>query len=183
MSRSLLQYLPIALVLLLVVRRAGRARQVRIQRMWITPILASVAAVSTLAREPFPSIAALGIFLLAALAGAGAGYFRALHIKLSLDPETGSVSSKATPIGSALVVVFVVLRIGMEYFVKGGVPHQGFAARAMAGPAAHGVDLFRLADALLIFSTMMTVAQRFEIWRRAAPLIAAHKADKVAGPP
>jgi hypothetical protein len=149
--------------------------------MWLTPIIASLATASTLAREPFPSLVALVIFLLAAAAGAGAGYFRALHIELTLDPETGNVSSKATPVGSALVVVFLVLRLGMEYFLEGGVPHHGFAARAMAGPAAHGVDLFRLADAGVIFSTMMTVAQRFEIWRRAAPMVAAHKASRLEG--
>lgn len=183
MPAHITNYLIFAAVILLIarlaVRRSARSRRIRIQRMWLSPILASIATVSTLAREPFPSIWALGIFALATAAGAGSGYFRALHTELTLDPETGNVSSRATPIGSALVVVFLFLRFAIEYFVKSGVPQAGFGHRVLEGPAAHGVDLFRLADAALIFSTMMTVARRYEVWRRAMPMIAAHKAARI----
>ncbi len=49
-----------------------------------------------------------------------------------------------------------------------------------AAGSTHGVDLFRLTDAALIFSTLMMIAQRIEIWRRAQPLLAEYRAAKAA---
>jgi hypothetical protein len=44
-------------------------------------------------------------------------------------------------------------------------------------PPQHGVDLFRLADAALIFSAAMTIAQRLEVFRRAHLLLKAQKSQ------
>jgi hypothetical protein len=100
MPKDYFNYLPLVIALLIVLRRSGRARKVRVERAWITPTLAVLGVWTTLSREPLPGGAALALLVAAALIGIGAGYYRALHIELSLDPESGQVMSKATPFGT-----------------------------------------------------------------------------------
>jgi hypothetical protein len=145
--------------------------------MWVTPLLGLVAVVSALARESAPGAIATAVLAAATLAGAGAGYLRALHIKLSIDDETGSVTSKATPIGTLLIVAFLLVRVGLDYAINGawrpGPPR-------FVNPSSHGVDLFRLADAAMLFATAMTLSQRVEIFRRTQQLIGERKETRLA---
>lgn len=161
---GLLDYLPIGVVLLIILRRAGRSQKVNVERMWITPLLAGVAVWSSMSRESMPGVAAIAIFVAATLLGAGSGYFRALHIELTRDPATGEIMSKATQFGTILIVFFLLVRFGLKYLTTGSlgpnIPHPGQAA-------AHGVDIFRLADAGTIFAMAMMIGQRLEILRRA----------------
>src|SRR5215831_1733088 len=173
MPKDYFNYLPLAIALLIVLRRSGRARKVRVERAWITPILAVVGVWATLSREPPPGGVALAILVAAAAIGLGAGYYRALHIELSLDPQTGQVMSKATPFGTILIAVFLVLRFGLDYAVNGG--WKPGPPRFVMPPPQHGIDVFRLADAALIFSTAMTIAQRLEVFRRAHLLLKTQK--------
>jgi hypothetical protein len=175
-----------ALALLIILRRSGRSRRVRVRSAWLFPLFGLLSAGSTLANEPFPSLVAITILVVASAAGVAAGWFRALHVELALDSETGNITSKATPIGTYLIVVFMGLRLGLGYAFNGapgaGLPH----GPPMIGAPKHGVDLFRLADAALLFSTFMSVAQRLEVWRRAQPLLAqdrSAKAEAAKGPP
>jgi len=177
MPNNLFNYLPLVIALLIVLRRSGRAKKVRVERAWLTPILAILGVWATLSREPLPGGVALAILVGAAAIGIGAGYYRALHIELSLDPETGQVMSKATPFGTILIAVFLVMRFGLDYAFNGG--WQPGPPRFVMPPPQHGVDVLRLADAALIFSTAMTIAQRVEILRRAHTLLTARKSKEI----
>jgi hypothetical protein len=165
---GLLDYLPLGIVLLIILRRSGRAQKVRVDRVWVTPLLSALAIWSQMSREPTPGILAIAIIAAAALIGIGAGYFRALHIELSRDLATGEVMSKATQFGTLLIVFFLLVRSGLAYLTKGsfgpGLAQAGQVQR-------HGVDIFRLADAATIFATAMMLAQRLEILRRAHLLL------------
>lgn len=186
MLKELGPYIGPILVLLIVIRRAGRARRIRTSNMWVIPALAVLATGSTLAREPFPSVVAIGLFVLAAIAGAMIGYFRALHLNISLNRETGQVSSQPTQLGTILMVAFMALRMGLELYFNGKVNVAAFVGPSI--PHApnlpmHGVDLFRLTDAALIFSTAMMIVQRIEIWRRADALRADFRSQMQAAAP
>jgi hypothetical protein len=112
--------------------------------------------------------------------GIGAGYFRALHLELTID-ENGKVFSKATPIGTYLIAGFFLLRFGIDYEINGGWRP---GPPRFVNPMANGVDLLRLADAALIFTTAMMVSQRAEIWRRAQGLLGGHSGQgRVVTPP
>lgn len=176
MPKDYLNYLPLAIVILIVLRRAGRPQKVRVERAWINPLLALVGVWSTMSTESFPSPAAILIFAVAILLGTAAGYFRALHMALSVDAESGQVMSKPTQLGTVLIVVFLLLRVGLNYLTTGKF---GPAAR-FAQPHQHGVDIFRLADAALLFTTAMLLAQRGEIVRRAYLLRREHKRASAA---
>ena len=177
MPKELSNYLPLVIALLIVLRRSGRAQKVRVERMWVTPVLSLFGIWSTLVREPFPGAVALAILVAASAIGIGAGYYRALHIELSRDPGTGQIISKATPFGTILIAVFLILRFGLDYAVNGG--WKPGPPRFVMPPPQHGVDLFRLADAALLFSTGMMLGQRFETLRRAHALLRAEKTKEM----
>ena len=178
MPKDFANYIPLAIVVLIVLRRSGRARKVQVERGWITPALSLIGVVSEMARETLPGPAAIAILAIAALLGLAAGYLSALHTELSYDDSTGHVMSKPTQLGTVLIVVFLLLRVGLDYLMTGKV---GPAAR-FAQPREHGVDLFRLADAALLFSAAMLIGQRLEILRRAHGLIRARKSGASPGP-
>jgi hypothetical protein len=150
------------LVFALILRRSLRERKVRTTRMWLYPAILGVAALYTMAHEPMPGLAAIAGFVGAAVAGAGLGYLRARHQQFKLDPSTGEISSRATPLGTILIGVFFLARFGLEFFTH---------ARDMP----HALGLQRATDAGLIFAFALMVAQRWEISRRARAL----RAEKV----
>lgn len=145
------------LVFLLILRRSLRERKVRTTRMWLYPAILGAAALYTMAHEPMPGLAAIAGFIAAAILGAGLGYLRARHQQFTLDPATGEISSKATPIGTILIGAFFVARFGLEFFTH-------------ARDVPHALGLQRATDAGLIFSFALMVAQRWEILQRAKKL-------------
>lgn len=177
MPRDFTPLIIFAVALLVVLRRSGRAQRVKMGRAWVLPAIGLLSAWNTLSGEPFPSLVAILILVAGSALGIAAGWFRALHVELTVDPETGEVMSKATPIGTYLIIGFMALRILLGYAFH-GAPGTGVPHAPSIGAAKHGVDLFRLADAALLFSTFMSATQRLEIFRRARPLLAQHRAAK-----
>jgi ABC-type uncharacterized transport system permease subunit len=165
--RHLFPFIVPVLLIALVVRRSMTSRAVRVQTMWIMPAILLSVACATLATSRMPGPIALAAFVVAALAGGGVGYLRARHLELSVDPETGAISSKATPIGAILIVGLVLIRIGLKY----AFPEMG------ANPGGHvAADAIVWADGALIFSAAMLATQAIEIWLRTQPLLAEHAA-------
>jgi hypothetical protein len=84
-----------------------------------------------------------------------------------VDPVTGTVSSKSTPIGMILIVGLVAIRIGLKY----AFPEMG------AQPGGHlAKDAVLWTDGALIFSAAMLATQAIAIWQRTRPLLAEHAA-------
>ena len=166
-------YLVIVAGLVVMLIRANREQRVRPGRMWIVPVLGIVALVTNLSRESSTGVLALAIFAVALAAGVAAGWFRALHTQLTIDPATKEVTSKPTLVGAFLIIGFVALRVVLD--TLSGQPPGAVTE------AARNKDVLHLADVGLIFSLAMIVVRRLVIWRRAHALIAAHAA--VAIPP
>lgn len=150
------------LIFALVIRRALRERRVNTTRMWLYPAILGVAALLTMAHEPLPGLVAIVGFIAAAIVGAAIGYLRARHQQLTFDPKTGSISSKATPIGVLLLGGFFLLRFALEFY-------------SHSRDVPHALGLQRATDAGLIFSFALMTAQRWEIWKRAKVI----RAEKV----
>lgn len=149
------------LVLVLILRRSLRERKVKTDRMWLYPAILGVLVLYTMAHEPLPGLGAIAGFIGVAILGAGLGYLRARHQQFSLDPASGDIMSKATPIGTILIAGFFVLRFGLEAF-------------SHARDLPHALGLQRATDAGLIFAFALMMAQRWEIWKRAKAMRAAH---------
>jgi uncharacterized membrane protein YgdD (TMEM256/DUF423 family) len=167
MPRNFFELLPLALIALIVLRRAGREKTVRVERLWVTPVLSLIAVAMTLGQEPVPGIAATAMMAVGAVVGVGSGYLRALHLELSID-DKGKVISKATPIGTYLVAGFFLLRFALNYAINGG--WQPGPPRFI-NLTQNGGGVLRLADSALLFSTAMMISQRVEMWKRAQALV------------
>jgi len=173
MPHGLIPYLIPLVVVALYARRAFRARRITASRMWIGPAYLGVALIATMANAPMPDLLGMSIFAVAAALGVGAGYLRALHQEFSVDPKTGAVTSKATPLGSMLFLGILVVRLSLDFYLHGGF-----------GPPAHGIPAVnphtvQYVDALLIFAFAMIAASAWELYRRARPLLAAKASASV----
>jgi hypothetical protein len=169
-------YIGPLLVIALVGRRLIRnaPRKVKVNRMFILPVIATVATASTLAMTPMPSLFWIAGFAIAAALGAGVGFLTTHHQEFSLDYDTGEITSKATPIGSILIGALFVVRYGLKF----AFPQLG--GSGIGSPIAHpSADVFAWTDAGLFFSVAMVIARVATTWLRTRPLILAHRAAKL----
>jgi len=169
-----LQYIGPAIVVIVIARRllrAPQARRIRPGLLWIQPAILLAGMIALFAATPVQlSPLSLAIFVVAAIAGGTVGYFRALHQEFSIDPETGNVMSKATPLGSVLFLGIFIVRFVMNTWMKDGQQTD------MAHPPSANVLLYT--DATLFFAFAMVAATAWEIWRRTRPIVAEHKAGQ-----
>jgi hypothetical protein len=108
------------------------------------------------------------LFVLGAAAGAVVGYLRALHQEFSIEPETGNVMSKSTPLGSILFLGLFVVRFGLSYWFRGGAAPGALQTRS--------AEIVLYTDTMLFFAFAMVSVSAWEVWRRTRPLLALHKA-------
>jgi hypothetical protein len=99
------------------------------------------------------------VIVLAALMGAGIGWQRGRLTRINLDPETGVLTSQASPAAVILIVAVFALRYGLRFWL---LQHPGKGAQALVAT-----------DALLLFSVGMISVSRIEMWIRCRRLMAA----------
>ena len=179
MPKDFAQYLPILLIVALIgfrLLRAAQMRKINPGRLWISPVIALTGMVLLFALLPSPlgNPFAIPIFAGAALIGVGVGYLRGKHQEFSIDPATGDVMSKASPIGTIVFLAVFVVRFGLRTWM--GNP-QADAGR----PLDPNVTLYT--DATLFFAFGMLSATAWEVWRRTRPLVLAHRAAPPPLPP
>jgi hypothetical protein len=184
---------PLIVVVILARRLIRNApRKVKTGRMFVLPGIVAVATVITLYSTGVPGILWIGIYVVALILGAVVGFLSAHHQEFALDYETGTITSKATPIGSALVVALFAVR----FLLKLIMPQVAGSATAVSSytpssplpsvPAHATGALLGWTDAGIIFSTGMLLARAATTYLRAQPLLAAHKEhleNKASGAP
>lgn len=174
------QYLPYIFPLLVVgllARRALRAqapRRIRPSRLWIGPLYIAVAMGLVLWSSPMPSAFGFVLFIIGAVLGGIVGYFRALHQEFSIEPETGNVMSKASPIATVLFIGVFLVRYALNYWMNGGEAPDALHAKS--------AQLMLYTDTMLFFAFAMVSVSAWEVWRRTRPLVAEHKAAQAVSP-
>lgn len=143
--------------------RATRGRPLNPDRLWIRPALLFLFLVLAFLHPPAITFLSLGAFVLALAAGIGTGYVRAAHQTLTIDRESGTITSKMSAIGSLLFVAVFGVRYLIRIAMNGGQAPQDFTPHS--GPA------LIVADALLIFLVAMVAAMAWQTWRRARQLL------------
>lgn len=169
-------YIVPLLVVALLARRLIRnvPQKVRIRRLFIAPVIAIAGAASLLAISPMPPLFWIVGYAIAVAAGAGIGFLTAHHQEFAIDPQTGAVTSKATPIGSILVVALFALRFGLKIVF----PQLGGTA-----PQAHpSADVLAWTDAGILFSAGLVTTRALVTWLRTRPLITEHRAASLTPP-
>ena len=163
----LLPYLVPLLILVLVVRRSLRERRVRLETLWIAPLVFGAITVFTLWHSPPPSMAwTLGLAA-AFAAGCGAGWLRGKATTISIDPQTHLLSSRATPIAVILFALLFLARTSLRMAIM----QQPGSVGGMPAPQAALIT-----DAFLVFALGMVAAQRVEIGVRCRLLLLEAKA-------
>jgi len=176
--QQLAPYLFPLLVVALIARRAFRAQtpqRVRPSRLWIGPAYLAVAMGLVLWSSPVPGPSGIALFAAGAVLGGVVGYFRALHQHFSIDPETGNVMSKASPVATILFIGIFVVRYALNMWMRGGAAPDAVQAKS--------AQLMLYTDTMLFFAFAMVSVSAWEVWRRTRPLVVEHKAAQAVAPP
>lgn len=142
----------------LVILRNARARRLRIEAMWIAPVVIIALIALALYAEGIPSPLGLGLDVAALAAGAGLGWWRARFTQISIDPETHELTSRASPLGMFVILAVFAIRFGVRAFAQQNGRELGVWAAVIP-------------DALLVMSVGLVCAGRLEIFLRASRLL------------
>jgi len=169
---SLTHYLvPLGIVLLVVLVRNSRARSLKIDRLWVLPAIYMAMLVSALYAEPPPvTPLSIGILVLSFLVGAGIGWQRGRFTQVHIHPETGELSSRASPIGLIFIFAILAVRIVGRDFL------------ATHANTLH-LPVLAITDGFFVLAVAMLSVQRLEVWMRASKMLAEAKAGGYPPPP
>ncbi len=159
MPQHYLPYLITVFVLALVLRRSIRGRTLKVDRLWVIPVLLLAAAVMTIAQAPPTDLGAIASIALAALLGCAVGWQRGKLTRISHDPDTGVLTAQASPAAVVLIVAVFAIRFGLRFWLE---EHP-----------QKGNQLLVATDALLLFAVGQIAVARIEMWLRCKRLIAA----------
>lgn len=158
--------LPLVIVGLVILRNS-RARRLRIEAMWVAPVLIVLMIGLALYAEGAPTPLRLGMDLGGMAIGAGLGWWRARFTNISVDPVTHELTSRASPVGMLVILAVFAIRYGIRMYAA-----DNAGALGQYGPP--------LADALLAMSVGLVCAQRLEIFLRASRLLREARANPAA---
>jgi hypothetical protein len=153
-------------VLFLRLRRAGRDRRLRVERLWITPALLLVIAGLVISQAPLAGLDALWLAP-AFLIGGAIGFWRGRLTTVTVDPASHALTSRASPAALYLLVAVLAARIGLRYLLT-------------AEASALHLNAALITDAFLVFAVGLVAVQRLEIWIRARRLLAEARAAGVS---
>jgi len=177
MSRDLAPYIGALIAFAIIAWRlskAAKGRPVTPSRLWIRPAVIGLFLLLALATSPIPGLLGFGIYAAAVVLGLGLGYLLARHQAFTLDPATGRITSKMSPVGTALFLGLFLARFAFKMAVTGG--------QAPDRMAAHSGQIMLYTDAGLLFVFALVAAQAWETWRRTKPMLDEHAASKANSP-
>lgn len=149
----------------LVILRNSRARRLRIETLWIAPLMILALVGLALSQEGMPTPLFLAIDIAALAAGALLGWWRARLTKITVNPETHELTSQASPIGMLVILGIFAVRYGLR-------------AYAAENASSLGLPVNAIADAALVITVGLVCAQRLEIFTRASRLLGEARAAR-----
>jgi Protein of unknown function (DUF1453) len=149
--------IPLVAIALVILRNA-RARRLRIETLWIMPVVILVLVGLSFSQQGMPSPLMLIIDIAALVIGAMFGWWRARFTHIAVDPATHQLTSRASPLGMLVILAVFALRYAVRIY-------------ATENAGSMGVSAVGVADALLIISVGLVCAQRLELALRASRLL------------
>jgi hypothetical protein len=159
-ARALQVLLPILVILPILyfrMRRSMKAQRLKPKMLLIRPGVIILAAILIISASPPPLNDAVW-FAVAALAGAGLGWYWGKLTRLHLHPEDGTIMSTNSQAGMVVLIVLILFRYG----VNAGLRTQGGAMH---------LDLALITDISITFSAFLFSARGLEIYLRAQKLL------------
>jgi hypothetical protein len=150
----------LVVVMAMLMLRNRRPRRLRLEAMWIRPVIFLVLiAVSAFAAPPPLTPVSLAVMALALVVGAGLGWQRGRFMRIEVHPETHDITSRASPIGMLFILAVVAARMGLR--------GMAYESRGLAG-----LSTAAIASVLILLVGAMMIAQSVEMWLRARKLLA-----------
>ena len=151
-------------VLFFRLRSVGKARRLRLERLWILP--AFYAAIVGFVFWSAPPHGMTWLWCVLALGvGAGLGWWRGKLMRVAVDPETHELSQTVSPAALIFIVALIAIRSASRAM-----------AVQMAGPGH--VGLMAATDILMAFALGFIAFQRVEIFIRASRMLAEARAKR-----
>jgi len=161
---TLLPLAVIAVVLFFRLRSTGKARRLRLERLWIIPTLYLALAVLLFAEMSPHGLGWLWAGLSLGV-GAAAGWQRGRAMHISVDPETHALNQTASPLAMLLLIGLIVIRYALRF------------AADTAGESWH-LDAVLITDCLVAFALGLLTLQRLEMFIRGSRLLADARASE-----
>ena len=144
----------VIVVMALRMRSMGKMRPLKLETLWVVPVL--YLAVAAMMFFQFPPVGwtavASGIGL---VIGAAVGWQRGKMMHIHVDPETHALNQKASPAAMFFLIGLIVVRMG---------------AKTVLG-AESNISPAMLTDPLIAFALGMFTLQRVEMYLRAKRLL------------
>ena len=139
-------------------RKLMRPQPLKLNRLWIRPAIILLAGISVLVGAP-PPLADLPWFLVAAGAGAAAGWQWGRLMAIHVDPDKGTLMTRGYQAALVVIVLLLAVRIGLRALVK------------LQGAAWH-LDAVLITDGLIVFSAFLFGVRGLEMYLRARRVLA-----------
>jgi len=139
-------------------RRLQKLRPLRLERLWITPVLFLVLSAVILIGHP-PQGADWAWLVLALLVGSGLGWVRGRLINITLDPATRGLNMRSSPLAVLFLIALYFVRVGARtYFISQS--------------AGSHVDITLVTDASILLATGLFGISCLEMWLRGRRILA-----------
>ena len=165
----LVAFTVIAVFMGLRIWRGSRARKLKVERMWIRPAIILVFLGLSIYGQPPPMTApVLAGLAVATAVGLEMGWYRGRMVKVSIDPATHDLTSRASPWGILIFLGLMIVRIAVRLVLR--EEHD-----------VAGIPVAAIVDGLTLLYAGNVVGLQIEVWMRARKLLADAIAAKAAG--
>ena len=161
MWQSLVPIIVLAVVVGLRVRRMSRVQPLRLSRLWIVPAVLAAGTIASFATRPPTGTGwlwAAGALLL----GAAIGWQRGRLMTITVDPATGTLTNRASPVAIIVLVALILVRRLVDF----GLVREG---------AAWAIDPALVTDASISFAFALLAMTRLEMFLRGRRLLAQNR--------
>jgi hypothetical protein len=154
----LIPILVILPALYLRLRRMMKPTPLKLNRMWIRPVIFLAVGVAVLAASPPPAQAWFW-FALAGLLGGVLGWQWGRIMAIHVDPKTGTLMTRGSQAAMVMMVILLAVRTGLRAGVR------------MEGSALH-LDAAMISDISIVFGAMLFGLRGLEMFLRARRVLA-----------
>lgn len=154
--------IPLA-VLALVLFRNARGRRLRVERLWIAPVIVTLAAGLVLVNSPPGSLTGVLMDVAALAVGAALGWWRARTAVFTINPDTHEITSKVSVVGLLILAGIFALRFTLRSVLT-------------ADASMLHVSAAEATDSVLLLAVGLVSAQRMEWLIRARRMLAQARA-------
>ena len=150
----------VGIALLAMMLRHRKPLPLRLQWMWVMPVLMTALIVTGLIYIPHDPFGPVAYVSLVAALGLGlyAGWWRGKTIRVERDAQTGQLMAQASPFGLLLIVALLAVRFGLRELLEGHAE-------------AWHLNLGAITDGFLLFAMGLIIGQRVELFIRARKLL------------